>query len=133
MDRDETLRLMRDLESDRVERTTSTSNTDKFAEAVCAFANDMPQHRQPGYLFVGVHDDGTPSGLAVTDQLLQNLAGIRADGNVQPLPTMNVQRLQTPQGDVAVVEVLPSDLPPVRYKGRLWIRVGPRRAIASET
>ncbi|MFO0591634.1 MAG: ATP-binding protein [Polyangiaceae bacterium] len=29
-------------------------------------------------------------------------------------------------------EVLPSDLPPVRYKGRVWIRVGPRRAVATE-
>ena len=35
-------------------------------------------------------------------------------------------------GDIAVVEVLPSDLPPVRYKGRVWVRVGPRRAIANE-
>ena len=32
--------LLADLESDRVERTISTSNTDKFAQAVCAFAND---------------------------------------------------------------------------------------------
>ncbi len=126
------LRLIKDLESDRVERTVSSTNTDKFAEAICAFANDMPQHRLPGYLFIGVRDDGEPSGLAVTDQLLQNLAAIRSDGNVQPLPTMNVQRLPTSGGDVAVVEVLPSDLPPVRYKGRIWIRVGPRRAIASE-
>jgi ATP-dependent DNA helicase RecG len=133
MDRDETLRLMRDLESDRVERTVSTSNTDKFAEAICAFSNDLPQYQQPGYLFVGVRDNGEPSGLVVTDQLLQNLAAIRADGNIQPLPTMNVQRLQTSEGDVAVVEVFPSDLPPVRYKGRVWIRVGPRRGIASES
>lgn len=132
MDREDVLRLMRDLESDRVERTVSTSNTDKFAEAICAFSNDFPQHRLPGYLFVGVRDHGEPSGLVVTDQLLQNLAAIRSDGNIQPLPTMNVQRLQSPGGDVAVVEVFPSDLPPVRYKGRVWIRVGPRRAIASE-
>ncbi len=133
MDRDEALRLMEDLESDRVERTTSLTDTDKFAKAICAFANDMPQNRQPGYLFVGVRDDGVPSGAAITDQLLQNLAAIRADGNIQPLPAMAVQRLVAPGGDVAVVEVLPSDLPPVRYKGQIWIRVGPRRAIASET
>lgn len=132
MDRDELLALMADLESDRVERTVSLSNTDKFAQAICAFSNDMPHHRTPGYLFVGVHDDGRPSGAEITDQLLQNLAAIRADGNVQPLPVMNVQRLPTPGGDVAVVEVFPSDLPPVRYKGQVWIRVGPRRAIASE-
>jgi len=40
--------LLTDLESDRAERTTSTSNTDKFAEAICAFANDYPNHRKPG-------------------------------------------------------------------------------------
>lgn len=132
MNRDEILRLMADLESDRVERTVSTTNTDKFAQAICAFANDMPHHRQPGYLFVGVKDDATPAGIEITDQLLQNLAAIRSDGNIQPLPPMTVQRLSADRGDVAVVEVLPSDLPPVRYKGQVWIRVGPRRAIASE-
>ncbi len=76
--------LMADLESDRVERTTSTKDTDKFAIAICAFSNDYPNHRKPGYLLVGVRNEGRPSGLKVTDQLLQNLAGIRSDGNIQP-------------------------------------------------
>jgi ATP-dependent DNA helicase RecG len=35
-------------------------------------------------------------------------------------------------GDVVIVEVHPSDIPPVRYKGQIWIRVGPRKAIANE-
>lgn len=34
--------LMAARESDRVELTVSTTNTDKFGEAVCAFANDFP-------------------------------------------------------------------------------------------
>jgi len=34
--------------------------------------------------------------------------------------------------DMAVVTVLPSDMPPVKYEGRIWIRTGPRRAIANE-
>lgn len=33
--------LLKDLESDRVERTISTTNTDKFGQAICAFANDL--------------------------------------------------------------------------------------------
>ena len=33
---------------------------------------------------------------------------------------------------MAVVEVMPSDLPPVRYKGRVWIRVGPSRRSANQ-
>ena len=124
--------LLSDLESDHVERTESTSNSDKFGQAVCAFANDLPSHRRPGYLLVGVKDDGALAGLAVSDELLRNLGGIRADGNVLPQPAMNVSKFSLPGGDVAVVEVLPSDLPPVRYKGRVYIRVGPRKAVASE-
>ena len=32
---------------------------------------------------------------------------------------------------MAVVIVQPADAPPVRFQGRVWIRVGPRRAIAT--
>jgi ATP-dependent DNA helicase RecG len=46
--------LLIDLESDRVERTTSIGKTDKFGEAICAFANDLSHHRQLGYLLIGV-------------------------------------------------------------------------------
>lgn len=124
--------LLADLELDRVERTISTRDTDKFGEAICAFANDLPNHRQPGYLLVGVRDNGQRSGLKVTDELLNNLGAIRSDGNVLPQPAMNVAHFSFDDGDVAVVEVLPSDLPPVRYKGRVWIRVGPRKGTANE-
>ena len=129
---DELSRLLAEAEADRIERTTSTKDTDKFSEAVTAFANDLPNRRLPGYLVIGVNDDGTPSGLEVTDQLLQKLGGLKSDGNIQPLPSLNVAKFSLPGGDVAVVEVLPSDLPPVRYKGRVCIRVGPRKAIASQ-
>ena len=124
--------LLPKLESDRVERTISVSDTDKFSQAICAFANDLPNHRQPGYLLIGVMDDGNLSGLQVSDQLLQNLGAIRADGNVLPSPAINVQKFSLTGGEIAVVEVLPSDMPPVRYKGRVWIRVGPRKAVANE-
>jgi ATP-dependent DNA helicase RecG len=33
--------------------------------------------------------------------------------------------------EMAVVTVMPSDMPPVKYDGRIWIRTGPRRAIAN--
>jgi ATP-dependent DNA helicase RecG len=124
--------LLSDMESDRIERTVSVSDTDKFCQAICAFANDLPNHRQPGYLLIGVKDDGSLAGLNVTDQLLQNLAAIRSDGNVNFPPAMMVAKYSLLGGDVAVVEVFPSDMPPVRYKGRVYIRVGPRKAIANE-
>lgn len=119
-------------ESDRVELTMSTNNTDKFCEAICAFANDFPNHRQFGYLLVGVDDKGNPGGLTATDQLLRRLGDLRSNVNLEPLPAMTVQKYSLPQGDVAAVEVAPSDLPPVRYKGRVWIRIGPSRRAANQ-
>ena len=124
--------LMATPESDRVEKTTSTRNTDKFGEAVCAFANDFPGHRQPGYLLVGVDDNGQASGLVVTDEVLRVLGDLRSNVNLEPLPAMTVEKYALDGGDVAVVEVRPSDLPPVRYKGRVWIRVGPSRRSANQ-
>ncbi len=40
--KDEVLELLTSTETYRVERTISTGNMDKFCEAICAFANDMP-------------------------------------------------------------------------------------------
>lgn len=126
------LALLADLESDRVEKTTSTTDTQKFCQAVCAFANDLAGHRLPGYLLIGVKDDGSLSGLKVTDQLLQNLAAIRTDGNVLPTPALTVRKFALPGGEVAVVEVQPATLPPVRFENRIHVRIGPRKATASE-
>lgn len=128
----EIMSLLADVESDRIERTESTKDTDKFCQAICAFANDLPNHRQPGYLLVGVKDNGTLSGLTVSDELLRNLGAIRSDGNVLPQPVLSINKYALEGGEVAVMEVLPSDLPPVRYKGRVYVRVGPRKAVASE-
>lgn len=132
----ELLQLMADLESDRVQRTISTNDTTKFREAICAFANDFSNHRQPGYLLIGVEDkSGKAGGLKATDAMLRNLASLRQDGEILPQPAMSVARitLADGSGDVIVVEVHPSDLPPVRCKGRIHIRVGPRRALANES
>lgn len=132
----ELLTLMADLESDRVERTVSTDDTSKFREAICAFSNDFSKHRQPGFLLIGVHDrTGRASGLVATDEMMRNVAGLRQDGEILPPPAMSVYRisLSDGSGDVVVVEVHPSDLPPVQSRGRVWIRVGPRRAVANET
>ncbi len=123
--------LLDDLESDRVERKESPSDGDKLRQAVCAFANDLPGHNKPGVLFVGVNDKGDQIGLAITDQMLQNLASMRGDGNILPFLSMDVQKRELRGQDVAVVIVHPSDAPPVKFKGTVWIRSGPRRGIAN--
>ena len=97
--------LLNDIENDRVERTISTTNTDKFGQAICAFANDLPNHQQPGYLFLGVKDDGTVQGLNVTDDLLKNVSAIRTDGNIQPQPSMVVEKISLEEGDIVMIKV----------------------------
>jgi ATP-dependent DNA helicase RecG len=123
--------LLNDLESDRTERKESLSDTDKIRQAICAFANDLPNHRQPGVLFVGANDQGNGVGLVITERLLLTLADIRSDGNILPFPSMTVQKRLLKECEMAVVIVHPSDAPPVRFKGTSWIRVGPRRATAT--
>ncbi len=125
--------MMKDLESDRVERKESLQGDarTKVREAVCAFANDLPDHRRPGVVFVGVRDDGSPSGLPITDELLRALADVKTDGNIVPPPTLTVAKHVLLGAEVAVLTVRPADSPPVRFKGRVWVRIGPRRAIAT--
>jgi len=124
--------LLGDLESDLSERKETFANQTAVREAVCAFANDLPDHRRPGVVFIGARDnDGTPSGLEVTDRLLLALADIKTDGNIVPLPTMTVEKRILRGAEMAVITVQPADSPPVRFKGRVHIRIGPRRGDAS--
>lgn len=128
---DELRALLRDLESDRVERKESAADRDKLSQTICAFANDLPGHGLPGVLFVGVADNGRVIGNSVSDEQLRVLADLRDQGSILPPPTMVVRKITVDGGEIAVVEVQPSMTPPVRYKGRVYIRVGPRRAIAT--
>lgn len=125
--------LLRDEDSDRIERKESFRGDvpKKARQAVCAFANDLPNHNRPGVLFIGAKDDGQPSGLVVDDQLLLSLADMKTDGNILPLPVLTVEKRTLRGSEMAVVTVLPSDMPPVKYEGRIWIRTGPRRSVAN--
>ena len=132
INKEELRNLLKSTETYRVERTTSTGDMDKFQEAICAFANDLPNSRKKGYLIIGANDNGTLSGLKVTDALLKKISAIRSDGNILPLPVMSVERFEFEDGDLLIAEVSPSLIPPVRYRGRTFIRIGPRRDIATE-
>ncbi len=118
-------------ESDRVEFAESATDLDKFRQAICAFANDLPDHRKSGFLFIGIQDNGNCANLTVDDELLQTLGGLRSDGKILPFPAMEVGKKRLEGCEVAVIKVEPSDNPPVKVDGRCWVRVGPRRAQAS--
>lgn len=111
----------------------STTNTDKFGEAICSFSNDLPGHQKPGYLIIGADDKtGRVVPVNITDSLLKNVAAIRTEGNIQPQPSMTVGKIDLDGGPVVVVEVHPAHFPPVRYKGRICVRIGPRRGVVNE-
>ena len=128
------LDLLNDTESDISERKRSFKGdtSDTARQAICAFANDLPAHNRQGVLFIGADDKGIPSGIPITDELLRNLADMKTDGRILPLPVMSVEKRILKGAEMAVITVTPSDMPPVKYDGRIWVRTGPRRAIASE-
>ena len=117
--------MMSDLESDLVERKESATDGKKIRRNVCAFANDLPENGKPGVVLVGVRDDGSCASLPIDDALLTGLANIRGEGAILPLPSMTVQKRVLKGREVAVVSVEPSADTPVRYQGRVWVRVGP--------
>jgi ATP-dependent DNA helicase RecG len=119
--------LLADMESDLIERTISVREN-KLGPAVCALSNDFPNHKQPGYILLGVNDDGKLAGMKWTDDELQIIGGVKTNGNVLPQPSIVLSPVfKFPEGEVVVVQVNPSSYPPVRYDGRCWIRIGPRR------
>ncbi len=129
----ELLQIVGDDESDRVEfkETLSGNTPQKIREDICAFANDLPNHREPGFVFVGVRKDKNIVGINVTDELLLQLSAMKTDGNIVPPPTLTVEKRILQRKEIAVVKVEPSDSPPVRYKGTVRIRIGSRRGIAN--
>ena len=128
----ELLQMLSNSESYNIERTESTANTDKFCQAICAFSNDISGSAKNGYLIIGAKDNGELSGLQIDDKLLLQIANIRTDSNILPQPIMTVEKFSFDQGDVLVAEVQPSEFPPIRYRGRIWVRVGPRKSTATE-
>jgi len=125
-------KILSEMEVDRVEKTISKTDTNKFGEALCSFSNDLAAKGLPGYLIVGANDDGTIEGIDIDEQFIQTLLGFRTDGRIVPPPAMIVEKFSFPEGNLAVVEVQPSQVPPVRYKGKVCIRIGPRKGTANE-
>lgn len=129
---EQVLHMMTDLESENVERTRSFDKADKMGQAICAFANDLPGRGAPGYLLLGVENNGELSGKRIDDEHLTSLGGLKTEGNLLPPPAMALDVFHFERGDVAVITVFPSAYPPIRYQGQVWIRIGARKALATD-
>ncbi len=127
LDREALVALTRDHESIRVERKArlSPSATKKVRRAICAFANDLANYRKPGLIIIGQGDDGSSSGLEVTDKLLNQLNNLSTDGSIVPKPTVLVERFELDDATLAVMQVLPHAAPPVALNREVWVRTGP--------
>lgn len=114
---DKLRQMMTDLEAENVERTRSFDKVDKMGQAICAFANDLPGRGVPGYLLLGVENDGKISGKQIDDEHLTSLGGLKTEGNLLPPPAMALEVFHLAEGDVVVITVFPSTYPPIRYRG----------------
>jgi len=130
LEKDELKKLLTDLESDRVERKSSLSQKDKIKRTICAFANDLPGNNLPGIIFIGAKDDGTCANIKITDDMIREIANIRSDGNILPPPVITVKKEVIEKCELAVITVEPSIQPPVRYNGKIFVRVGSTTQVA---
>ena len=123
--------LIADKESDLIERTVSIRD-DKLGPTICAYSNDYPNHKLSGYILLGERDDGTLADMTWTDEDLQKIGNIKSNGKILPQPSLVISPVyKFPEGEVVIIEVKTSTYPPVRFDGRCWIRLGPRRDRAS--
>jgi ATP-dependent DNA helicase RecG len=117
--------LMKDIESDRVERKASlSSGSEPIGHAICALANDLSRSRTPGVLFVGAYDDGSCANLNINEEIIRRLTEFSRDGSFYPLPMIDVHKKTLGGCELAVVVVHPTEHPPMRYKQTVWVRVG---------
>lgn len=119
-------------ESWRLEKTISINDPAKFGEAICAFANDLPEEGKSGYLLIGVNKHNQIEGLTLDEKIEQTLLDFSKDGRIIPAPTIFTKIFHLSEGDVCVAEVLPSSLPPLRFNGKICVRKGPRKDYATE-
>ena len=103
----------------RTQTQRSGADRSGIRRNICAFANDLAGGARVGIICVRLEDDGRCAGLDIDDQLLRNLVQMRQDGNILPIPSMQVERKVLEQCPLAVVQVEPAANPPVRYQGRI--------------
>lgn len=128
------LELVTAPESPTLERKQSFTdkNKDKICRTLCAFANDLAGLGQPGVVLLGVADDGSVTGVDANDALLQKIDQIRAEGKIQPLPSLMVRKLPWQGKTLVAIMVQPSSLPPVAFDGRIWVRLSASTQQASQ-
>ena len=133
MNDDDLRDLVRAGESSRVEFKPNAKRhlREDIGHDICAFANDYPGSGQPGYLVIGVEDDGSPASYTVTDEDVRTIASMRSNGNIHPFPQMTVEVRMVGGTRCIVAEIQPARSLPVKFNGRVCIRIGSERRHAT--
>lgn len=109
------------------------SNRDGIRKAICALSNDLGRQGM-GHLLIGVDKRGNPTGVDTSDDVLLQVANIRNEAKILPLPVLTVDARHFAGTPCIVVRVVPSPQPPVQLDGIIYVRSGPttRRATRDE-
>ncbi len=113
-------------ESERVEWKQSPSDVSDILRAASALANDLADSRRPGYLVLGVANNGRIVGLqGDLDQEQQKLANRLSSTRLLPTPTYSMEPVERDGGTLLIVRIEPYPVPPVVVvDGTAWIRRG---------
>jgi ATP-dependent DNA helicase RecG len=117
--------LLQQPESNWLERKRNAKNEkDKIHKTICAFANALADSQRQGVILIGIEDDGSICGVPNTDLERRQVDEIREGGNIQPLPSLVTRSFIHPSGKALMaIIVQPSYLPPVRYEGKIYVRM----------
>ncbi|PJF29459.1 MAG: transcriptional regulator [Phototrophicales bacterium] len=132
MDEQELLDLFLSEESSRVERKSQYADKlkDSICKTICAFANDLPNHKKPCVIFIGQNDDGGCAHLSITDDLKRKITNIHNERKIMPFPVWEVDEYILNDCHVLAIIVHPSQNTPVRYEGEIYVRIGSTNRIA---
>lgn len=117
-------------ETPGLEFKESAKDTKAIRQAICAFANDLP-NLGGGDLLVGVTDKGIAlDNVDISDKTQLALSDIRDSGKIIDRPSMVVSTATFQGKQIIRIHVEASSTPPVRLDGVAWVRPGPttRRA-----
>ena len=128
---EELLAVKQGLESDRVELKPSTSQSSSIRRAICAFANDLENRNESGFIFIGLNTDGSCAGIEDADRDQRKISDWALGGDILPRPDVEIAERELDGCRVIVVEIHPASEPPVRYQGTAWVRIGTTNRRAS--
>ncbi|HEX3553198.1 MAG TPA: RNA-binding domain-containing protein [Thermoanaerobaculia bacterium] len=113
-------------ESERVEWKQSAADVGDILRAAGALANDLGDSRRPGFLVIGLADDGQVVGVeSDLDEVQQKLANRLSSVKLVPTPSYSMEPVQRDGRTILVVRIEPYPVPPVvTVDGTAWVRRG---------